>query len=150
MTQRVFVDANVINDIFDDNRRFHQASFQSLEFCLEKGLSLVTTCDIVTTVYYITTKSTDAKKSLDALEQVNDIFEIIPFSNIELREVISLMRQDEDYADLEDTVQFVLAKNAGCEVILTNDSGFVAKSIPVMASEDFIESFKASTPASLK
>ncbi len=137
MSRRIFVDANVINDIFDAERRFHTASYQCLEYCLEQGISLVTTCDIVTTVYYITAKSQDRVKALEALERVNTIFEIIPFGNNELADAIALMQQDGDYADLEDTVQYVLALQAGCDVILTNDAGFVAKDLSVINSVDF-------------
>lgn len=137
MSKRVFVDANIINDIFDANRRFHEASFLSLESAIEQGMTLVTTCDIVTTVYYITAKSNNAAKALDALEQVNDMFEIVPFGNAELQQAISLMRDDADYKDLEDTVQYVLAMQSGCDVVLTNDAGFVAKTLMVVGSEDF-------------
>ncbi len=139
MSQRIFVDANVINDIFDAKRRFHEASYQCLEYCLEQGLTLVTTCDIVTTVYYITAKSQDRAKALDALEQVNAIFEIVPFGNNQLADAITLMQQDADYTDLEDTVQYVLATQAGCDVILSNDNGFVAKALPVISSTVFIQ-----------
>lgn len=139
MSQRVFVDANVINDIFDEKRRFHTASYQCLEYCLEHGLSLLTTCDIVTTVYYITAKSKNRANALGALGRVNNIFEIIPFGNQQLADAIALMHEDGDYDDLEDTVQYVLAQQAGCDVILTNDAGFVAKDLPVLSSVDFIE-----------
>lgn len=49
------------------------------------------------------------------------------------------MQQDTDYIDLEDTVQYVLAKQAGCDLILSNDAGFIAKDLPVMSSMDFIQ-----------
>ena len=90
MSKRIFVDANVINDIYDETRRFHETSYQ----CLEHNIKLVTSCDIVTTVYYITSKSSDRKKALTALESVNDIFEIAPFSNQQLTEAITLMQND--------------------------------------------------------
>lgn len=137
MSRRVFVDANIINDIYDQNRRFHESSFQCLEYCLEHDVVLVTSCDIVTTVYYITTKSRDAQKALDALAQVNDIFEIVPFDNALLAEAIQLMQQDTAYVDLEDTLQFVMARQAGCDLILTNDTHFVAKGIKTVSSPDF-------------
>lgn len=140
MSQRIFVDANVINDIFDAQRRFHEASYQCLEYCLAQGLTLVTTCDIVTTVYYLTAKSQDRAKALDALEQVNAIFEIVPFGNNQLADAIALMQQDADYTDLEDTLQYVLAKQAECDIILTNDACFIAKHLTIMSSAAFVTS----------
>lgn len=93
----------------------------------------------MTTVYYITSKSKDQAKALEALEQVNLIFEIIPFGNQQLADAITLMQQDADYADLEDTVQYVLALQAGCDVILTNDGGFTAKELPTIDSVSFVK-----------
>ena len=47
---------------------------------------------------------------------------------------IALMQQDKDYHDLEDTIQYVLARQAGCTIILSNDAKFVAKDINVISS----------------
>lgn len=41
MSQRVFVDANVINDIYDAKRRFHTQSYQCLEYCLQSRIRLL-------------------------------------------------------------------------------------------------------------
>ena len=143
MSKRIFVDANVINDIYDETRRFHETSYQCLVYCLEHNIKLVTSCDIVTTVYYITSKSSDRKKALTALESVNDIFEIAPFSNQQLTEAITLMQNDSDYKDLEDTIQYVIAKQSACNTLLTNDAGFVAKDMEVLSSDRFIQEIRA-------
>lgn len=140
MTQRVFVDANIINDIYDAERPCHKHSFQCLEYFLEQDMTLVTSCDIVTTVYYITAKSQDAAQALDALAEVNDIFEIVPFDNALLSQAIVLMQEDKDYKDLEDTLQFVMAKQVGCDLILTNDKRFVAKGMQLFSSVGFLAS----------
>lgn len=132
--QRIFVDANVINDIYDANRPLHQASFACLEACLQQNLTLITSCDLVTTIYYINSKTQGRTKALAALEQIQTIFEIAPFSNRELSAAILLMQQDSDYSDLEDTIQYILAKTTGCELILSNDAKFVAKELKVMNS----------------
>ncbi|CAA6827191.1 MAG: Unknown protein [uncultured Thiotrichaceae bacterium] len=138
MTQRVFVDANIINDLYDAERPGHKPSFQCLEYFLEQDVTLVTSCDLVTTVYYITARSKDAVQALDALAEVNDIFEIVPFDNALLSQAIGLMQEDEDYKDLEDTLQFVMAKQAECDLILTNDKRFVAKEMQLFSSAGFL------------
>ena len=133
--RRIFVDANVINDIFDANRLFHEASFACLQACLQQNISLVTSCDLVTTIYYITTKTQGRETALQALAQIQSIFEIAPFANRELDAAVHLMQADKDYNDLEDTIQYILAKNNGCELILSNDAKFVAKDLRVMNSQ---------------
>lgn len=133
--RRIFVDANVINDIFDANRPFHEASFACLQACLQQNISLVTSCDLVTTIYYSTTKTQGRETALQALAHIQSIFEIAPFANRELDAAVQLMQADKDDNDLEDTIQYILAKNNGCELILSNDAKFVAKDLRVMNSQ---------------
>ncbi len=140
MSRRIFVDANIINDVFDAQRRFHQSSYQCLSNCLENNIRLITSCDIVTTVYYIASRNQNRGRALEALAQLNEVFSLVPFDNLMLSEAIALMRQDADYVDLEDTVQYVMAKKSGCKLVLTNDKGFVAKELTVMGSEAFLAS----------
>jgi len=52
---------------------------------------------------------------------------------------IELMREDGDYTDMEDTIQYVLAKQMGCDLIVTNDKRFVAKEIKCVGSAEFME-----------
>jgi hypothetical protein len=89
----------------------------------------------VTTIYYITTKTQGRETALQALAQIQSIFEIAPFANRELDAAVHLMQADKDYNDLEDTIQYILAKNNGCELILSNDAKFVAKDLRVMNSQ---------------
>ena len=133
--RRIFVDANVINDIFDANRPFHEASFACLQACLQQNITLVTSCDLVTTIYYITTKTQGREKALQALAQIQSIFEIALFANRELDAAVQLMQANKDYKDLEDTIQYILAKNNACELILSNDAKFVAKDLQVINSQ---------------
>ncbi len=135
MIKRIFVDANVIIDIYDDKRLFHAASYACLEACLKQHITLITSCDLVTTIYYITNKTQGRVKALEAIEQIQAVFEIAPFGNRELETAVQLMQQDSDYQDLEDTIQYVLAKNVGCDLILSNDTQFISKDLQVMNSE---------------
>jgi hypothetical protein len=139
--RRIFVDANVINDIFDANRPLHDASFVCLQTCLQQNVTLVTSCDLVTTIYYVTSKTQGRAKALQALEHIQTIFEIAPFGNRELAVAVQLMQTDQDYKDLEDTIQYILAKNNGCELILTNDAKFVAKDLQIINSQDAVTHF---------
>ncbi len=139
MTQRLFVDANIINDIYDDSRRFHQESHQCVEYCLQNNIRLVTSCDLVTTVYYITAKAKGKSDALTALEKVSNIFEIVPFGNALLEQAIHLMNKNARYSDLEDTIQYVLAMHSRCECILTNDKKFYSEALPKLSSSEFIQ-----------
>ncbi|MCH9740787.1 MAG: PIN domain-containing protein [Epsilonproteobacteria bacterium] len=136
--KKIFFDANVFNDIFDDKRATHQQSKEALMYALQNDMMVYTSCDIATNIYYITSKYTTNVKALDALEVLKDTVEIIPFAKDELSLAIELMRKDSDYMDMEDTIQYVLAQKTGCDLIVTNDKRFVAKDIECVGSEGFM------------
>lgn len=137
---KVFFDANIINDIYDSRRPMAKASYLSLKKCLEKGHDVVTSCDIVTNVYYITAKYTNKLNALDALEDIEEIFTILPFDNALLKGAVALMKKDASYTDLEDTIQYLMAKQNGCEIIITNDKKFVSKGVKLYSAEAFLNS----------
>ena len=135
---KVFFDANIINDIYDSKRPMAKASYQCLKQCLEQGYDIVTSCDIVTNVYYITAKYTDKLNALDALEDIEALFTILPFDNALLKDAVELMKKDPSYADLEDTIQYLMAQQNGCEMIITNDKNFVSKDVKLYNAQEFL------------
>ena len=139
--KKIFFDANIFNDIFDDKRATHQKSKEALRYAIENEIAVYTSCDIVTNIYYITSKYTTKIKALDVLEVLKESVEIIPFAKDELSLAIALMRNDSDYTDMEDTIQYILAKKMGCDLIVTNDKRFVSKEIERVKSENFMELF---------
>ncbi len=139
--KKIFFDANIFNDIFDDKRATHQQSKEALMYALQNDMMVYTSCDIATNIYYITSKYTTKVKALDALEVLKNTVDIIPFAKDELSLAIELMRKDSDYTDMEDTIQYVLAKQMKCDLIITNDKRFMAKNITCVGSEGFMGLF---------
>jgi len=120
----------------------HMPSNTAYLGALKKGITIYTSCDIATNIYYITAKYTSRENALKALESVKKMVMIIPFGEMELSETITLMRKDGDYKDFEDAIQYFLAINEKCDVIITNDKHFVSKDILCMTSKVFVETFK--------
>ena len=108
---------------------------------MHEKMKLYTSCDIATNIYYITAKYTTKENALNALEAVKKMANIIPFGEEELTATISLMRKDSDYKDFEDAIQYILALNTKCDVIVTNDKGFTSKGLKCMNSETFVKEF---------
>lgn len=136
MYKKIFFDTNIIVDIFDDKRAAHQFSLNAHSCIINQNIELFTSCDVITTIYYILSKS----NKIMALEQIVDInqtLKIIEFSNKEVRETCNLMKSDNDYKDLEDTMQYVLAQKVACDLIISNDKNFISKGLEVMSSEEF-------------
>ncbi len=140
-TKRVFFDVNIFNDIFDNARLTHSISKEAFAMAIQRRMKLYTSCDIATNIYYITAKYTTKVNALDALEYVKNIAEIIPFGETELSQAIALMRKDGDYKDFEDTIQYILARNIHCDVIVTHDARFVSKEIECLSAEAFVKKY---------
>lgn len=141
MYKNIFLDANIIADIYDHERPFYAQSKQALKTLLaNKHVNLYTSCDIITTLYYIFSKK-NKEKALNVIIQINKLCTIVEFGNYEVAKSCMLMKKNQSFTDLEDTIQYVMAQKSGCDLILSNDKGFVSEDIPLMSSEAFIIRF---------
>ena len=132
---RVFIDANIFLDRFDSSRRFHKSSILAYGYLIYNA-KLFTSCDIITTLYYIGVKvnKNDILKNIQAISKT---LKIIEFSNKEVEETCQLMLEDNRFVDLEDTIQYIMAKKQQCDLMLSNDATFKSRDIRVISSEEF-------------
>jgi len=138
MFKRLFLDANILVDFVDDMRPSHIQSKKIIIDAIQKDVHLFTSCDIVTTVYYLSAK-TGKKRALNEIAKINRFCKIIDFSNTEVEQTCNLMAQNSDFKDLEDTIQYILAKKVSCDCIVSNDKNFVSLDIPLYNSEQFCQ-----------
>lgn len=136
---KAFIDANIILDRYDVQRPFHSYSIKTLEYLITNA-ELFTSCDLITTIYYVNSKI-DNKLALFNIQAINKMIKVIEFSNNEIEETCSLMLEDSDYKDLEDTLQYIMAKKSQCNLIVSNDTNFVSKDIEIMSSKEFCEKY---------
>ena len=143
--KRVFLDANVILDIYDKNRPFYEESSEVISILLQQNdIELFTSCDIITTLYYVLSK----KGKIDALDSIldlNELCSVVEFSNFEIDESCRLMKKNKKFTDLEDTIQYVIAKKASCDLILSNDKKFVSDDMVLMNSKEFLDKLNKPT-----
>ncbi len=140
MYKNIFLDANILLDYADKNRKFHDVSTKCIEYCLKQNLDLYTSCDLITTIYYVVAKQ-DKIKALEEVQRINNFCHVIEFTNADIDKTCSLMLQDSDYQDLEDTVQYLLAKKSKCDLIVSNDENFISKSIKLISSFNFCNEY---------
>ena len=115
-------------------------STEAIRILLSNGYELMTSSDLITTIYYVLSK-VDKERALSDLEKVLEIFSIIPFGKEEVERAINLMKQNKNFKDLEDTLQYVLAKKENCELILSNDKEFFSPDIKILNTKEFCENF---------
>lgn len=137
---KIFLDANILLDNFDKNRPFSKYSSIVYRYMVENKFKLFTSCDLITTIYYINAKQ-NRKKALENIRDTNKILKVIEFSNKEIEETCELMINDNNYKDLEDTIQYIMAKKENCDLIISNDKNFISKDIKLLTSEEFYKQY---------
>jgi len=139
MYSRVFLDANVIADIYDEARPSFEASDKAITYLVaDNSIKLFTSCDIITTLYYIFAKH-NKSKALEAIIQINTLCEVVEFGNDEVTQSCILMQTNKEYKDLEDTIQYVMAKKVECDLILSNDKGFASEDIELLTTQQYVQ-----------
>jgi predicted nucleic acid-binding protein len=141
MYRKVFLDANILVDLYDTGRPYASFSYKSVMKLLQnEEVQLFTSCDIVTILYYLRAKS-DKVQALSDIEHLNHFCTIIAFGNSEVTKSCRLMKQHKAFSDLEDTIQYVMAKKVNAELILSNDKAFYSDGIPVMDTKKFCQEY---------
>ncbi len=135
---KVFIDANIFIDIFNIDRKMHKYSLEIYKYLIKNESVIYTSCDLITTIYYIDSKR-DRNQALLNIQNIIKTLNIIYFSNKEIEDVCKLMLKDKGYQDLEDTLQYILAKKQNCDLIISNDKNFISKDIPLITSKEFYE-----------
>ena len=138
---KVFIDSNVFIDIFNTNREWHKYSLEIYKYLIKNESEIYTSCDLITTIYYIDAKR-DKNQALLNIRNIIKTLNIIYFTNQEIEEVCELMIKDSEYKDLEDTLQYILAKKERCDLIISNDTQFVSKDVPLIDTKKFYNELK--------
>jgi len=141
---KIFFDANILIDISDSSRPSYKESRALLDYLMDNidEYSFYTSCDLMTTVYYILRKKLNKKETLAQIKLMNQLIYIIEFGNTEINEAIELMERNEKYTDLEDTIQYVMARKEKCDYIITNDNNFASGDVPVLSAVEALKVLK--------
>ncbi len=142
MYKKVFLDANVFIDINDEKRDPDKLALQIVYYLVSKEIQVFTSCDLITTIYYILSKK-DRIEALNQIDQLNQFCKIIEFSNFEVNQTCTLMKENPKYKDLEDTIQYILAKKVECDLIISNDKDFVSDEIELLNTKEFLDKMKS-------
>jgi predicted nucleic acid-binding protein len=140
---KIFFDANILIDISDNTRPSYKESKALLDNLMDNIEQYIfyTSCDLLTTVYYILRQKLSKEETLSQIKLMNQLIKVIEFGNNEITEAIELMERNKKYKDLEDTIQYVMARKEKCDYIITNDKNFVSGDVPVLSSEEALEIF---------
>ena len=141
--KKIFLDTNFIGDLFverkDENNpekaiKLKLDAQNLLAECKSRGYSLFITYLTLANINYLSrSQSKEEKKRL--LEVLCRLFNLIDNTKKQVYQALRI-----DGQDFEDTLQYVAAKESGCDVIITRDTkGFSISDIPVYSPSEFME-----------
>ena len=138
---KIFFDANILIDISDNTRPSYKNSKTLLDDLMDNIEQYIfyTSCDLLTTVYYILRQKLTKVEALSQIKLMNQLIKVIEFGNNEISEAIELMERNKKYTDLEDTIQYVMARKEKCDYIITNDKNFASGDVPILSSEEALD-----------
>lgn len=138
---RIFLDANVLIDVAYSDRPCSKESLKLFDYLTDHldRFELCTSCDLVTTIYYVLIKNIGRQEALSKIKTINHFIKVIEFGNHEIDEAVYLMEKNENFTDLEDTIQFVMARKERCDYIVSNDKHFYSHDVPLLNSSEALK-----------
>ncbi len=131
---KIFLDTNIFLDLLL-KREFYKEALEILDG-VDNGQWRGYVLDItVLNINYVAKKQ--MKNIREFIQLLADTFTIVGADNAIIEEALAL-----ENSDFEDSVQYIVAKNLACDVIVTNDKDFVQNSeIEVLSSKQFLEKY---------
>ena len=137
MVTKIYLDTNIILDLFDDGRNSSKASQTLVEDLFSEGAELYINSDTLTNTFFIlkSRKKISQEKALQALEYATTLCEVVPIEKADALKAITLCTDSSSpYKDYEDAVQYVCAKKVEADLIVTNDKKFVSVDIELQGT----------------
>jgi len=130
---KIFIDTNIFLDLILKREKYQEALL--IFNAIEKNIFDASILDItILNIDYIAKKQV---RNTDAfLSTINQLFTVLGASNVSIDKALNI-----DNNDLEDNLQYICAKEAGCEVIITNDKNFYSETIEKMTSTEFVSKY---------
>jgi len=127
---KIFLDTNILLDLLLEREKVKEAMIilNSIDRGVYEGVILDIT--LINIDYISRKQQVNAKEFLKLLVQN---CKVIGADNN-----LSIEALDLDNNDFEDSLQYVCAKNSGCEYIISNDKKFYHGEIEVLSSSEFV------------
>lgn len=132
----LFIDSDILLDALLLRHPHDTFALEILSLADSENFGLFSSAHSLLNVYYFTSKIAGkiaAKRSISLLEQR---LNIVPTAKMAIRSGLV-----SDFTDFEDSVQYAIALESNCQVIITrNIKDYIKSSIPVMTAEQYLKS----------
>lgn len=145
MHKKVFIDANVILDLFECSRPFHEYSRDVIgKLILDEEVELFISTDMISNIFYILNNryKYGFDKTLNVIEKISQIFNLHGVIKSDISSSIDICKKH-IFKDYEDALQYICALDDECTLIITNNpKDFKNSSIDIATSKALSEMWK--------
>ena len=136
MTSKLFIDSDVVIDLFTDRQPFVNAASEIFELGEVGEVKLYLSTASINNIYYIVRRYLGHKDTLKVIEELTEITELVGTSKTEILQALR-----NDFKDFEDSIQYSCALTIkGVEAILTrNIKDYTNSKIAVFSPEDYLK-----------
>jgi predicted nucleic acid-binding protein len=132
--KRVFLDTNILLDIFLEREAFHSSSAKVFGLIEDRKFKGFISAQSFPTIYYILAKQISPEVATKTLLKIRTVLSVSPVNE----KVIDLALAA-DFSDYEDAVQYYSALAAKSEFLITrNKKDFKKPQIDVLSPEEFL------------
>lgn len=145
MHKNIFIDANVLLDLFEDKRPFHHDStYVMSQLFSNYECELFISSDMISNIFYILKNhyKYGFGNTLDVIDKISKAYTVHGVSSDDISLSIDICKQH-IFKDYEDALQYICAINEDCTLIVTNNpKDFKNSSIEVKTTKILYENMK--------
>ncbi len=135
---RIFLDANVLVSVLNKEYPLYSYSSRILSLAGKKSFELFTSPVCLAIAFYFAEKKSGTER---ALNKIRLLVSKISIADTD-RKAVMMAAQNKAVKDIEDGLEYYSAVNAGCECIISEDTGdFYFSQIEVIHSLQFLEKY---------
>lgn len=139
MHTKVFIDANVIIDLFEQSRPFHAYSVSVIsELLSNEEIELFISTDMISNIFYILNSryKYGFDKTLQVIEKISQIFTLHSVEKNNIDAAIDICKKH-IFRDYEDALQYFCALADECTLIITNNpKDFKNSSVDIVTTKE--------------
>jgi len=138
----IFVDANVILDLFEENRPYHQYSFELMnKYIIDDSITLYISSDMISNIFYILNSryKYGFQNTVNIIEKISQTYTIHSVTKLDIENSINICK-DNTFKDYEDALQYICAVGEDCKTIITNNpKDFKNSTIEILTSKQAVK-----------
>lgn len=132
----LFIDSDILLDAVLIRIPYYDSALELLSLVDRDGFTLYSSAHSLLNVYYITRKIAGKVAATKSVSLLQEKLRIADTNTNVLRSGLS-----SDFSDVEDAVQYAIALENNCRIIITrNLRDYSKSSIPVMTAEQYLKS----------